>query len=128
MSKYEEAYKLSNNLTPKDLLDKKVREAVDLVKEACDKAEKYDELAKTLTLEEVKKEWEELGYEWREINLYIRLIQNKIEWQGYTKEIYIDKGTKTYCCFNEETEDDYLYIEPLEHQLLTKTFKALRWM
>lgn len=80
------------------------------------------------TLEQVKKEWEELGYEWHEINLYIRLIQNKIEWQGYTKEIYIDKGTKTYCCFNEETGDGYLYIEPLEHQLLTKTFKALGWI
>lgn len=43
MNKYQEAYKLASNLTPKDMLDKKVREAVDLVKEACDKAEKYDE-------------------------------------------------------------------------------------
>lgn len=43
MSKYHEAYKLASNLTPRDMLDKKVRKAVDLVKEACDKADKYDE-------------------------------------------------------------------------------------
>ena len=43
MNKYQEAYKIASNLKPRDLLDKKVREAVDLVKEACDKAEKYDE-------------------------------------------------------------------------------------
>lgn len=43
MNKYQEAYKLASNLTPRDMLDKKVRKAVDLVKEACDKADKYDE-------------------------------------------------------------------------------------
>lgn len=43
MNKYEESYKIASNLAPRDLLNKKVREAVDLVKEACDKAKKYDE-------------------------------------------------------------------------------------
>ena len=53
MNKYEEAYKITSNLTPRDLLDKKVREAVDLVKEACDKAKKYDEINRVYLKNEV---------------------------------------------------------------------------
>lgn len=44
MSKYSEAYKVASKLTPKDFLLAKVRKANKLVKLACEKAEKYDEL------------------------------------------------------------------------------------
>ena len=44
MNKYLEAYKLASNLTPKDMLDNKVRKAVRLVKKGCEKADLYDEL------------------------------------------------------------------------------------
>ena len=44
MNKYQEAYKEASNLTPKDFLLAKVRKANKLVKQACEKAEKYDEL------------------------------------------------------------------------------------
>lgn len=47
MNKYLEAYKEASNLTPKDFLLAKVRKANKLVRQACEKAEKYDEL-KTL--------------------------------------------------------------------------------
>ena len=43
-NKYLEAYKEASNLTPKDFLLAKVRKANKLVKLACEKAEKYDEL------------------------------------------------------------------------------------
>lgn len=44
MNKYLEAYKEASNLTPKDFLLAKVKKANKLVKLACEKAEKYDEL------------------------------------------------------------------------------------
>ena len=44
MNKYLEAYKEASNLTPKDFLLAKIRKANKLVRLACEKAEKYDEL------------------------------------------------------------------------------------
>ena len=56
MNKYLEAYKEASNLTPKDFLLAKVRKANKLVKQACEKAEKYDEL-KTPVKPRVEKVW-----------------------------------------------------------------------
>lgn len=44
MNKYQEAYKTVVKLKPKNLLFTKIRKANKLVKQACEKAEKYDEL------------------------------------------------------------------------------------
>ena len=68
------------------------------------------------TLEEVKKEWEEKGYSWIETKDEILLISNK-------KQIFIDKRDKMYSCSGWSTN----FITFQEHQLLTKTFKALGW-
>lgn len=74
------------------------------------------------TLEEVKKEWEELGYEIIEDN-NIRLKLKK----GLST-IQISKIKKVYkkvigC--EEDNRGNFLTLQ--EHNLLTKTFKALGW-
>ncbi len=84
---------------------------------------KYDELTKTPTLEEVKKEWEEEGYRMyinaREFTMFdnaniISLYKDDI----LIFNIYVDE--RMYTCRIIEI--------PLEiHQLLTKTFRALGW-
>lgn len=43
-NKYLEAYKEANKLTPKDFLLAKVRKANKLIKQACEKAKKYDDM------------------------------------------------------------------------------------
>lgn len=76
----------------------------------------------TPTLEEVKKEWEELRYSWLECDpMFIRL-ENKIS----NSYIVINKFSKTYKCFGNR---DYMgnYLTMSEHRLLTKTFRALGW-
>ena len=69
----------------------------------------------TPTLEEVKKEWEKLGYEFE-------LYSNKIELINSSKnnEIIIWFNPNYYDCGNS--------ISLKEHQLLTKTMKALGWL
>lgn len=90
------------------------------------------------TLEEVKKEWEALGYEL--INDYcsdfhfVRKIENTI----YNRPIYhhfeIEKiNGGRYIPYSSFEKDDnfnnrqYFVISFQEHQLITKTFKALGW-
>ena len=68
------------------------------------------------TLEQVKKEWEELGYEWKEDEFYITLRpSNSGCWLSITKKRknYLMSGT---------------HISFEIHQLLTKTFRALGWI
>lgn len=84
---------------------------------------------KTLTLEEVIKEWEELGYKWKEDEIFITLIKQK-----YHKSIKIHKKLKDYKCYDLfrtptllHTNNIALYIHFQEHLLLTKTFRALGW-
>ena len=69
---------------------------------------------KTPTLEEVKKEWEKLGYKWKEEGREITL-----EHKERSREIYIDKIDKAYY------SGYFLIFQELN--LLTKTFKALGW-
>lgn len=77
------------------------------------------------TLEEIKKEWEKLGYKWFEDNYKIELITTI---DDFVKEIYLDKINKNYCCFDGGTGEEYSSITIQEHQLLTKTFRALGWI
>lgn len=85
---------------------------------------KLTEQYESPTLEEVKKEWEELGYKWFEDDYKIRLITTV---NDFVKEIYLDKVDRKYCCFDGGTGEEYDSITIQEHQLLTKTFKALGW-
>lgn len=68
---------------------------------------------KPFTLEEVKKEWEELGYVCEEGASHLTL-----RYKGSNNIIHIWED-HTY------RVDDWLTFQ--EHQLLTKTFKALGW-
>ncbi len=80
---------------------------------------------KNPTLEEIKKEWEELGYDWffskeKKSVLFIRSLREHI---AFILEIEEKHYYKT-CSW------DYSIFLPItfqEHQLLTKTFKALGW-
>lgn len=79
------------------------------------------ELNKKPTLEEVKQEWEELGYRWEEHNGEIDLINKENE-----EVIVIDYENKQYT--KTDTNVKFiLYITFQEHNLLTRTFKALGW-
>lgn len=77
---------------------------------------------KVYTLEEVKKEWEELGYSWEEDVYCIRLTnlkEDKVITFGFASKSYYCKCIKGYV---------HRSISFQEHQLLTKTFKALGWI
>lgn len=64
--------------------------------------------------DEIKKEWEKLGYKWKEEGREITL-----EHKERSREIYIDKIDKAYY------SGYFLIFQELN--LLTKTFKALNW-
>lgn len=81
----------------------------------------------TPTLEEVKREWEALGYKWEENEIYIH-ITKRDKLLCVTKDICISKQDKEYCVYDEDEDYSCLYLLLQEHQLLTKTFKALGWM
>lgn len=87
--------------------------------------ELVDEKINNPSLEEIKKEWEELGYKWFENDYKIELITTV---NDFVTNIYLDKVDKKYCCFDGGTEEGYVSITIQEHQLLTKTFKALGWL
>lgn len=72
------------------------------------------------TLEEVKKEWEKLEYEWNQREHLILLYKRKID-----KMICINTTILGYSCSN--SDEVSLIITYQEHQLLTKTFRALDW-
>lgn len=73
-------------------------------------------------LEEVIKEWEELGYEWSEYSSVIHLCREMLT---NTETIIIKKKDYSYY---KLTDDSLHPIDLREHQLLTKTFKALGWL
>ena len=98
------------------------------IKEFLDECEPIKKESKP-TEEEIKKEWEALGYEWKEDKIFITLINQK-----YDKGIKIDKKLKDYKCYDLfrtptllHTLNIALFISSQEHKLLTKTFKMLGW-
>ena len=107
----------------KDLAYKDIKLIVDEIYKLKVKAKKYDEKEKSPTIKEVKKEWEELGYDWKEDNYFIYL---KCSDKYAEAEIIIKKYTKTF--FKEDGHFEMLAFNFVEHQLLTKTFKALGWL
>lgn len=89
---------------------------------------KYDELTKTPTLEEIKKEWEALGYEWRTPIDYLHMIYlvNYDDEPEWLLTIKINTQSKRYWKIWDDGNFDSFTFE--EHNLLTKTFRALGWL
>lgn len=73
-------------------------------------------------IEEVIEAWEVLGYEWSE---YTGVIHLNREMLTYTETIIIRKADFSYYKLANDNLD-HIYLK--EHQLLTKTFKALGWL
>ncbi len=78
-------------------------------------------------LEEIKKEWEELGYEWRIPKEYPHMIWivDDDEEEKWVLRIKINTQSKTYWKLWGDGSFDKFTLQ--EHQLLTKTFRALGW-
>ena len=72
------------------------------------------EQTKTFTLEQVKKEWDNHGFYWEEDNNTIHIAHKTALFQ----HVVINKERKTYNIVGNLTLQG--------HQLLTKTFKALK--
>lgn len=83
------------------------------------------------TIEEVEKEWEELGYEIQCYSKSIHLV--KEDRLGFEKTIVILRDSKSYKSvyesniYDEDYTCQYSEITLQEHNLLTKTFRALGW-
>lgn len=130
MNKYEEAlndirytaHHLNNHIYDCDEI---CDEYCDDLLTDCDILQELINQQKTPTLEEVKKEWEELGYEWSEDEKRITLKANILYTTKYV-HIMINKITRHYWK-KIEGDDVFLPISFKIHQLLTKTFKALGW-
>lgn len=76
---------------------------------------------KSPTLEEVKKEWEELGYDIYQERYFIAI-------KSKTKKMEIIINSKNKYYFKRDDDNFWETITIQEHKLLTKTFKALGWM
>lgn len=87
---------------------------------------KYDELTKTPTLEEVKKEWGELGWFFTGLP---EDVKNKVSCITISK--YVGKNIFSTTDIQLDLEEKDCFIRGLinyrELQLLTKTFRALGW-
>ena len=121
MNKYQEALDYVNKsvctaLSCLGVNDTKTKESLHTLQELVDKE-------KSPTIEEAKKEWEELGYEWIEDNYFICL---KYSYKYAEDKIIIEKHTKKF--WKEDGHFEMLAFNFVEHQLLTKTFKALGWL
>ena len=89
---------------------------------------KLTEQYESPTLEEVIKEWEELGYEWRIPKEYPHMIWlvNDDEEERLVLRIKINTQSKSYWKLWGDGGFDKFTFQ--EHQLLTKTMKALGWL
>lgn len=76
---------------------------------------------KVYTLEEVKKMWEEEGYEWVDNCDFIELLNKSKE------ELFVIDTVHKQFAKTDDRVKFTLYITFQEHQLLIKTFKALGW-
>lgn len=86
---------------------------------------------RNLTLEEVKKEWEELGWYWHYF-YNENGIANKYRITKYVpsrkRDGSGDYQLEIYLCNNTKTFNINFNMDMQEYQLLTKTFKALGWL
>ena len=84
------------------------------------KAVKYDKLTETPSIEQVKKEWEEMKCEWMETDIHI-FIHSKESSDGVTFPTIalLYKNSKTYT--------SHYHINIKIHELLTKSTRALGW-
>lgn len=83
--------------------------------------DKLEELTKVPTLEEVKKEWEELGYEWIDNCDFIELLNKSKE------ELFVIDTIHKKFAKSDDKVKFTLYVTFKEHELITKTFKMLGW-
>ena len=124
MNKYQEALNnYSENVDYRDYSTK----IVDIVNESYDTLQELVDQTKTSTLEEVKKEWEELGYEWRIPKEYphmIWLVDDEEE-EKWVLRIKINTQSKKYLKLWGDGGFERFTFQ--EHNLLTRTFKALGW-
>lgn len=85
---------------------------------------------RNLTLEAVKKEWEELGWYWHYF-YNENGIANKYRITKYVpsrkRDGSGDYQLEIYLCNNTKTFNINFHMDMQEYQLLTKTFKALGW-
>lgn len=88
----------------------------------CDVLQELVDQTKAPTLEQVQKEWKALGYRWEELITHIHIIKCDrcitINLMCNEYECH-DRTSLGSCCSTSITFQ--------EHQLLTKTFKALGW-
>ena len=131
----ERTYAISNSLFPLNTFFNDIRDndnprfgkdlAYQDLKLIVDEFYRLREKIKIPTIDEVKKEWEDIGYEWFE-NGGIIVLQQQIQYTNKYVIITINLGKKAYW----KIVDDNLNFIPFsfqEHQLLTKTFAALGW-
>lgn len=80
-----------------------------------------------MSLIEIKKEWEELGYEWRTPIEYPHMVYlvNDDEQPEWILTLKINTQSKRYWKIWGSGVFESFTIE--EHNLLTKTFRALGW-
>lgn len=113
-NKYQEALNnYSENVDYRDYSTK----TVDIVNESYDTLQELVDKTKTPILEQVKIEWEKLGYVWEKREHIIFLYNKK---NG--KMISINTTICGYSAYNFDCVS--LIITFQEHQLITKTFKA----
>lgn len=103
----------------------------DKVGEALETLQELVDQTKTPTLEEVKKEWEELGWYWHYF-YNENGIANKYRITKYVpsrkRDGSGDYQLEIYLCNNTKTFNINFNMDMQEYQLLTKTFKALGWL
>lgn len=86
-----------------------------------------EKLIKQIELDNLKKEWKELGYEWKIPEAYphmIYLVDDDDE-PCWVLTIKINTQSKRYWKLWGDTNFESFTFQ--EHQLLTKTFKMLGW-
>lgn len=72
-----------------------------------------------MNLEEIKKEWEALGYDWLENDKAIHI-------EDFHTFIVLNKVNQTYKVRN--FYDGSAFVSMQLHKMLTKTFKVLGWL
>lgn len=122
MNKYQEALDILYDYTDyKDYSN----ETQDKVNMAFNKIADLVDTTKTPTLEEVKQEWEELGYKFQSSfdNKELISLSNLDE----MSMIKFNIKTKRFMKTDVITFQNAIPFTFQEHQLLTKTFRALGW-